>query len=235
MKNFETFRTEEELLRRIDELRADGFRDNELEIISSNEIEGHDELAYDDINVEKGEASLGDKIAGFFTGENPELRAFEKLGFDEETSVQVMEAVNDNCFVLHVKKDRFYDNNRDVETGGILYEDQNPRYNDRQVAEDLDKNVDTLIKKDRNRDVFDEKPFNKQIKIQPEEVGPGGKDPLIEEDLFNRNDNASGEFRDLKEKAEDEVRDKKDDVEDFVKDKKDDAEDFFRDKKDGRR
>ena len=36
MANFETFRSEEELLARIDQLRAQGFKDSELEVISAN-------------------------------------------------------------------------------------------------------------------------------------------------------------------------------------------------------
>lgn len=109
MKNFETYRNQEELLARIEQLRASGVKDNEIEVISSKKIDGYDYLDYSDINQKTNEVTLGDRIAAFFTGEDPEDKAFERYDFDDNTRLEAVNAVRSGNYVLYINRDDYYD------------------------------------------------------------------------------------------------------------------------------
>lgn len=109
MKNFESFRTEEELVRRIAQLRAVGIEDKEMHVVSTKEIDG-DLFDYSDISLEKNnEVSLGDKIAAFFTGEEPAEVAFDRFGFDENTKSEIVSSVRNGNYVLVVDREGYYE------------------------------------------------------------------------------------------------------------------------------
>lgn len=122
MRNYETFRTEAELRARIDQLREQGFKDNELEVVSANRIEG-DYVDNHDLYQEE-EVTLGDRIAAFFTGEEPEDRAFERYHLSDEDRHDIRGIVNRGQYVLFVKRDGYYDRDEYVnERAGFVDED----------------------------------------------------------------------------------------------------------------
>lgn len=82
MRNYEVFNTEHELLDRIQELKTSGYEYSEFEVYTWNELSENYEYYYD-VNKHEGEASFVDKIAAFFTGEDPEERVFAKYDWDE--------------------------------------------------------------------------------------------------------------------------------------------------------
>lgn len=62
MRNIETFATEEELLRRIEQLKADGVMENAMTVVGDRELAG-DSLNYTEVNFKASDGSAWDKIA----------------------------------------------------------------------------------------------------------------------------------------------------------------------------
>lgn len=111
MRNYEVFSTERELVERIEDLRLDGFEDNEFQVITSNEITGST-LDYYDIEAEDGDPSLGDRISAFFTGDNPDLIQFDDYDWSQEAKEEAIEVINHGEYLLVVDRDDYYDNPR---------------------------------------------------------------------------------------------------------------------------
>lgn len=108
MRNFETFRTERELLDRIEQLRAAGYTDSEFEVVSANRLEDEN-LEYHDINQANTDISFGDRIAAFFTGEDPEERAFDRYSWDDTVRADATNAVREGQYVLYVNREGYYE------------------------------------------------------------------------------------------------------------------------------
>lgn len=109
MANFETFRTEEELLARIDQLRAQGFSDSELEVISANEFE-NESIRYYGINDRANRATLDPEYNGiyaYYTGEDLDPAYFGDFGFDRAVSDEALGAVENGNYVLAIERDNY--------------------------------------------------------------------------------------------------------------------------------
>ncbi len=150
MRNFESFRTEEELLARIDQLRAAGIKDSEMHVIAQRRLESGN-LDFTDINeltdydFEKKDVTLGDRITAFFTGETPEEVAFEKYRFDDTVRGDITSSVRNGNYVLIVDREGFYDN-AEFTTGRYDYIDEDIR-----AREDIDLNDKIKLHEERLR------------------------------------------------------------------------------------
>lgn len=110
MRNLETFLNEESLLRRIDQLKSQGIAEHDLHVISKNKLDGS-ALDYTDVQFKDAEGSFGDKVAAFFTGEDPQHRVFDKLELSESERVEYDNAVDSGKILLYVDNDAYYNNN----------------------------------------------------------------------------------------------------------------------------
>lgn len=109
MANFETFRTEDELLARIDQLRAQGFSDSELEVISANEFT-NDNLRYYGISDRANRETLDPDYNGiyaYYTGEDLDPAYFGDFGFDRTVSDEALGAVENGNYVLAIERDGY--------------------------------------------------------------------------------------------------------------------------------
>ena len=109
MADFETFRTEEELLARIDQLRAQGFSANELEVISANEFE-NEAIKYYGISDRANKETLDPEYNGiyaYYTGEDLDPAYFGDFGFDRSVSDQALGAVENGNYVLAIERDNY--------------------------------------------------------------------------------------------------------------------------------
>ncbi|WP_414042064.1 YsnF/AvaK domain-containing protein [Macrococcus sp. EM39E] len=113
MRNLETFLNEESLLRRIDQLKSEGIAEHDLHVISKSKLEGS-ALDYTDVQFKDAEGSFGDKVAAFFTGEDPQHKVFDKLNLSESERVEYDNAVNSGKILLYVDNDAYYSNDSDV-------------------------------------------------------------------------------------------------------------------------
>lgn len=109
MRNYEVFNTEQELLDRIQQLQETGYQYSEFEVYTSNELSEDSEYYYD-VNKHDGEASFVDKVAAFFTGEDPEERVFSKYEWDEASKEQAKRAIDNGLYVLVVDREGYYEN-----------------------------------------------------------------------------------------------------------------------------
>ncbi|WP_233680915.1 YsnF/AvaK domain-containing protein [Macrococcoides caseolyticum] len=113
MRNLETFLNEESLLRRIDQLKSEGIAEHDLHVISKHKLDGS-ALDYTDVQFKDAEGSFGDKVAAFFTGEDPQHRVFDKLDLSESERVEYDNAVNSGKILLYVDNDAYYNNTSGV-------------------------------------------------------------------------------------------------------------------------
>lgn len=119
-RQLETFSNEETLLRRIDQLKAEGISEHDIHVISKHKLEGS-ALDYTDVQYKNAEGSFGDKVAAFFTGEDPQNRVYDKLELTDSEKVEYENAVESGQILLYVDNDAYYNNvsnnNEDDRTG----------------------------------------------------------------------------------------------------------------------
>ncbi|QZO76187.1 general stress protein [Helcococcus kunzii] len=97
------------MLDRIQQLQENGYHYLEFEVYTSNELSEDSEYYYD-VNKHDGEASFVDKVAAFFTGEDPEERVFSKYEWDEASKEQAKRAIDNGLYVLVVDREGYYEN-----------------------------------------------------------------------------------------------------------------------------
>ena len=163
MANFETFRTEDELLARIDQLRAQGFSDSELEVISANEFD-NDNLRYYGISDRANRDTLDPDYNGiyaYYTGGDLDPAYFGDFGFDRTVSDDALAAVENGNYVLAIERDGFLDDPEYVDTAY----DQRKDYIDDDILkrDDLSKLDKIKLHEERLR-------VNKE-KVQTGEIG----------------------------------------------------------------
>ena len=163
MANFETFRTEDELLARIDQLRSQGFSDSELEVISANEFD-NDNLRYYGISDRANRDTLDPDYNGiyaYYTGEDLDPAYFGDFGFDRTVSDDALAAVENGNYVLALERDGFLDDPEYVDTAY----DQRKDYIDDDILkrDDLSKLDKIKLHEERLR-------VNKE-KVQTGEIG----------------------------------------------------------------
>jgi len=158
MRYFETFDTEEQLRQRIESLRGKDYSFNEFEVFTSNELSGDADLF--DVNHHDAEPGLGDKIAAFFTGEDPEERVFDKYGWDDATRLEAKRAVDSGKYLLVVDREGYYEDesNFDYGVGANGYRDENNLTNDRDNGL-LNENRDRDLLNDRDRNLNEDRDF----------------------------------------------------------------------------
>lgn len=164
MANFETFRSEEELLARIDQLRAQGFKDSELEVISANEIKNNDNLRYYGISDRARKEELDPEYNGvyaYYTGEDLDPAYFGDFGFDSEVSNEAIGAVENGNYVLAIERDGYLENPEYIDSAFENRKD----YIDKDILErdDLSKDEKIQLHEERLR-------VNKE-KVQSGEIG----------------------------------------------------------------
>lgn len=154
MRNYEVFTTERQLLDRIQELRERGFVNSEFEVYSSHELQDSD--YYYDVNKKDGEASFVDKIAAFFTGEDPEDMMFSEYDWDQTTIDQAKMDIDQGKYLLVVKKDGYYQDETnfgyltDPRYGNVKTEDfsQRPDFNEPTSEEEISPQEDPYLEED---------------------------------------------------------------------------------------
>ena len=101
MSKMEKFKSEQELVGRIEQLRADGVRDDEITIFSKDSLE-NTSLNYTDVNFKDAEGSAWDKFAAFFTSEEPEERVMKDMNLSESEQQEYINAMQAGDILLYV-------------------------------------------------------------------------------------------------------------------------------------
>lgn len=122
-RHLESFSNEETLLRRIDQLKSEGISEHDIHVVSKHKLEGS-ALDYTDVQYKNAEGSFGDKVAAFFTGEDPQHRVFDKLNLTDSEKVEYENAVESGQILLYVDNESYYDsvpNNKEDDRTGLGY------------------------------------------------------------------------------------------------------------------
>ncbi|CAM4324800.1 DUF2382 domain-containing protein [Lacicoccus alkaliphilus] len=101
MSKMEKFKSEQELVGRIEQLRADGVRDDEITVFSKDSLE-NTSLNYTDVNFKDAEGSAWDKFAAFFTSEEPEERVMKDMNLSESEQQEYINAMQAGDILLYV-------------------------------------------------------------------------------------------------------------------------------------
>lgn len=102
MSKIEKFKSEQELVGRIEQLRAEGVRDDEITVFSQDSLE-NTSLNYTDVNFKDAEGSAWDKFAAFFTSEEPEERVMKNLNLSESEQQEYINAMQAGDILLYVE------------------------------------------------------------------------------------------------------------------------------------
>lgn len=195
-RQLETFSNEETLLRRIDQLKAEGISEHDIHVISKHKLEGS-ALDYTDVQYKNAEGTFGDKVAAFFTGEDPQSRVYDKLDLTDSEKVEYENAIESGQILLYVDNDA-YRHSTEREESSTLNAKATPDYNNEDDRTGLgfaaSANADSDAEYSgehrennlKNREeVVDMNNFNNEEynKLSREE-----RLNLVDEDIRNRND-----------------------------------------------
>lgn len=172
MKNFETFRTEEALLARIEQLKQLGFTDSELEVVSNHRISNDyvNYIDYSEIDRDHTpEVTLGDRIAAFFTGEDPEVRAFERYNLDDDVRLEAETAIQNGYYVLFVNREGYYDS-PDYYDNRAEFIDEDIRDREDLNAEDKIRLYEERLRVNKDRVQAGEVEINKEVYTEQREL-----------------------------------------------------------------
>lgn len=105
MDSIETFATEQEVIKRIDELKAEGADENQITLAADHDLEAGGALeAYSGVKMKSSEGSAWDKIVSFFTDDQPEERVAESLDLTASEEQEFMKALDSGKILLYVDK-----------------------------------------------------------------------------------------------------------------------------------
>ncbi|QCT75268.1 hypothetical protein EST43_08320 [Macrococcoides canis] len=103
MRFVESFMSEQPLLGKIEQLKAEGYKEEEIYVLSQNKVEG---LAIIDSKTNFIDASggLGDRISSFFTGKSVPAAQFDSLDLSEIDKEQYIRDIESGNILLFVRK-----------------------------------------------------------------------------------------------------------------------------------
>lgn len=103
MGQFESFKSEQELVGRIERLRADGVHDNDITVFSKESLEGTS-LNYTGVNFKNADGSAWDRFVSLFTSEEPEERALADLDLNESEKEDYITSLQAGDILLHINE-----------------------------------------------------------------------------------------------------------------------------------
>lgn len=108
----ETFETEQDVLRKIEDLKTEGYDDTDMYVMARSDdqlslVRGRTEVDY-----HASEGNWMDRFASFLTGDENVHKAFLNMGINEHESEAYYQKVQDGHLLLYVNKT--YDHQRDL-------------------------------------------------------------------------------------------------------------------------
>lgn len=103
MRKIETFTSEEEVNGRIEQLKAEGVNEQDITVVSKEEMAGS-AVGYTDVNFRTSGGSAWDKIVSWFSNEGPEDRVMTDFDVSAEEEEEYKSALDRGEILLHVNK-----------------------------------------------------------------------------------------------------------------------------------
>lgn len=113
MSRFEKFATEQDLMKRIEQLRTEGFEEADITVISSQQLESA-YLKYKSINFKNSEGTTWDKFISMFSDDDPKDKVLG--GFDiTDSEKEHFKYALDRQEILLLKEDHMADEDKYVQ------------------------------------------------------------------------------------------------------------------------
>jgi len=151
-----TFQNESEVLNKIDELKIQGYSDNDIYIVTNDEDRLSIVRGETDIDLRTPEGNWMDKFMAFLSGDEPVKGAFTKMGFSEDETNRYLNEVKAGGILLYV--DREYGNH--YGKPGLEYQAgyTDPNIGSNLIVEDYDQtNVATDVEREERLRLHEEK------------------------------------------------------------------------------
>lgn len=104
-ENIEIFDRQTEVVNRVNVLNQQGFREEDMYIITSEEKEVSVLRGLTDIVIKEEDASIWDRFRSFLKGEDSITDAFNRVGLDEEEKDYYKEKIEEGKYLLFVDKE----------------------------------------------------------------------------------------------------------------------------------
>ena len=101
----ETYDTQEHVLQKIEELKKDGYLEEDMYIMAKSSDQLSLVKGKSDVEVHASEGGWADRFATFLTGDQKVHQAFLNMGIDESESERYYRDVQDGKLLLYVNKD----------------------------------------------------------------------------------------------------------------------------------
>jgi len=151
-----TFQNESEVLNKIDELKIQGYSDNDIYIVTNDEDRLSIVRGETDIDLRTPEGNWMDKFMAFLSGDEPVKGAFTKMGFSEDETNRYLNEVKAGGILLYV--DREYGNH--YGKPGLEYQAgyTDPNIGSNLIVDDYDQtNVATDVEREERLRLHEEK------------------------------------------------------------------------------
>ena len=103
MSQFEVFNDEEQLFRRIDQLRIDDIKDEDITVVSDDKLDNHSIIYYTSVNFKKSHGTLWDRFASKFGDDDTGTRVTDQLNLSGDDKVKYDKALDEGSILLFVK------------------------------------------------------------------------------------------------------------------------------------
>lgn len=178
-----TYQSEHEVLDKIDELRVQGFSENDIYVVTSDTESLSMVRGRTDVDLRSSEGNWMDRFKAFLSGDEPVKAAFTNMGFTEEESASYYNEVKRGGILLYV--DRDYNHLAYNHESGIVNEhlDANVGSNVTVDYSDNTKNVydniDTAIEQEDRLRIQEERLIGNNDEVQ---AGEGNfEKPIVKE------------------------------------------------------
>lgn len=125
-----TFPTETEVLKKIDELKTLGYKDDDIYVVTNDEDSLSIVRGQTNVSLQEAEGNWWDRFVAFLSGDEPVKAAFTHMGFTDEEATRYYTDVKNGNILLYVDRDygdlihsrrtEFQGSYRDPNLGGNL-------------------------------------------------------------------------------------------------------------------
>ena len=131
-----TFQSEHEVLNKIDELKVEGYSEEDIYVVTNNEDSLSIVRGQTDVDLKSAEGNWFDKFIAFLSGDEPVRAAFNDMGLTEEESSRYYNEVKNGSILLYV--DQEYGRTIDERQNEFLNSYSDPNLGANRTIDNLD-------------------------------------------------------------------------------------------------
>ncbi len=115
-----TFQSENQVLNKIDELKAQGYEEEDIYVVTNNTDSLTIVRRQTDVDLRPSDGNWLDRFTAFLSGDEPVRAAFTNMGFTDEESSRYYNEVKNGNILLYVDREYgnlFYDSHTEIING----------------------------------------------------------------------------------------------------------------------